>query len=284
MDKAKDSNEVAHNAKAIAPHEEPTVPPVNRIAEGQISKESQDKTGQRKEDADESSYGPNPIESLRHIWDFLIEPKNSSAIQAVCTLLIFVTGMIYTVFAGLQWCASKKAADAAKSAAETTRNAFGMDKRRAEEIEEAKCTILGDIGIGERFYTVTIPNGGKVSARDMRAHIEISLNALPSNKRIRLIKVLDIFQPELAANRPIEKMIDLSLTPQEWEGIIQTRKGLVETGTIQYENGFDRIVDNSVCRVLAAVPSPDDPLNRAHGSVPDCDRLQQFLSTMAKPK
>jgi hypothetical protein len=62
-------------------------------------------------------------------WDFITEPKHANAIMAIFTMLIFVTGALYTVFAGLQWCANQKAADAAASAAKTAKDTLVLDQR-----------------------------------------------------------------------------------------------------------------------------------------------------------
>lgn len=40
---------------------------------------------------------------LIRIWDWVKNPKHSSAVQAIFTAVIMVTGILYTVFAGLQW-------------------------------------------------------------------------------------------------------------------------------------------------------------------------------------
>lgn len=43
--------------------------------------------------------------TFRAGWNFVIEPKHSNALVAIFTVLIFVTGFFYTIFAALQWLA-----------------------------------------------------------------------------------------------------------------------------------------------------------------------------------
>jgi hypothetical protein len=55
----------------------------------------------------------------RDFGEFISEPKHANAIMAIATVLIFLSGVCYTVFAALQWGANENAAGAAKSAADT---------------------------------------------------------------------------------------------------------------------------------------------------------------------
>jgi hypothetical protein len=51
---------------------------------------------------------PNPMKtSLARIWTFVKAPERSNALVAIFTVVITLTGIIYTVFAGLQWSAMK---------------------------------------------------------------------------------------------------------------------------------------------------------------------------------
>jgi hypothetical protein len=59
--------------------------------------------------------------TVRKAWEFITEPKHSNALLAIFTILIFISGVLYTVFAALQWSASRKSADAATSAAATAK-------------------------------------------------------------------------------------------------------------------------------------------------------------------
>jgi hypothetical protein len=178
----------------------------------------------------------------------------------------------------------KKSADAAKVSADAAKNMLEMEKRTAENRDEASCTPAGDIAVGDEVYHVFINNGGKVTARHLVGHIEISLNKLPSNNRIRLLSEFDTGPTELAAQTSFDKFVNLGLSPRDWDELINTRETLVETSNIQYDNGFDRIVTVPRCYVVVWVPSPTDPNNRAHGSGLDCDRLPLQLANIAKEK
>jgi hypothetical protein len=167
--------------------------------------------------------------------------------------------------------ATQKAADTAKTSAD-------MEKRRAEDSEEATCMPTGDIGVGETVYRFFLPNSGKVNARNLHGQIELSLNSLPSNEPLRSLAKIEISQDELAAGQRIEKHISMDIA-SDWEKLINSDETLVATGEIRYDNGFGRIRSSPMCYAIVWIPSPNDPNNRAHGSGLDCDRLQEWLLT-----
>jgi len=56
---------------------------------------------------------PTPRENrvdppVSRFWQFIIDQKHSNAIVAIFTVLIFVTGLLYTIFAALQWSAIRE--------------------------------------------------------------------------------------------------------------------------------------------------------------------------------
>jgi hypothetical protein len=103
-----------------------------------------------------------------------------------CTLALTGIGLLvliaYTVFTGMMWCANKKSADAAKSAADTAQKtltnsieAFRVDERAWVEIGkiEKTETYPPDQKFGEIFKFAIYPkNVGKTVARDVRISIE----------------------------------------------------------------------------------------------------------------
>jgi hypothetical protein len=63
----------------------------------------------------------NPIKSglwawISRRWTWVKDPKHSSAVQAIFTAVIMLTGIAYTVFAGLQWGISRDSLVAAQRA------------------------------------------------------------------------------------------------------------------------------------------------------------------------
>jgi hypothetical protein len=95
-------------------------------------------------------------------WEFIIEPKHSNAVVAIFSALLFFATLAYIVFAALQWCANKKAADAAKDSVDLARRNAHFDQR----------AWLG-ISYGPQNYTVNKPfaptleivNTGRTPAR-----------------------------------------------------------------------------------------------------------------------
>jgi hypothetical protein len=72
---------------------------------------------------------PDPDEALREVLSFLCNPLNSNAITAIATVLIFISGVVYTGFSALQWQATRQSADAATSAATTAAKQLEMVDR-----------------------------------------------------------------------------------------------------------------------------------------------------------
>lgn len=70
---------------------------------------------------------PSPPEVVMGWWSLITQ--HSNGIMAVTTIAIFLSGLGYTVFAGLQWCANKKAADAAYNASVTASRQLEMVDR-----------------------------------------------------------------------------------------------------------------------------------------------------------
>jgi hypothetical protein len=58
-------------------------------------------------DSSQSHAKEYPPRTLKTFWKFIIDPKHSGALMAIFTILIFITGAIYAVFAALQWTAMK---------------------------------------------------------------------------------------------------------------------------------------------------------------------------------
>jgi len=173
-----------------------------------------------------------------------------------------------------------KSADAAKTASETTKNSFDMEKRRAEDTEEAVCTVQGEPwpSVGDRFFHTYIPCGkGQVPARGLIVHVELSLNTLPSNKRLHLIDAFDLSEEKHGA-KLTERYTELGFIHGEWNEITNAKNAIVEEGTIQYDNGFGRIIHGSICMVFFAYSAPDGP----HGQGVDCGQLQITLDSLRR--
>ena len=176
--------------------------------------------------------------------------------------------------------ATQKSADAAKSSAD-------MEKRTAEKRDEAICTVEGNVSVGSDVYETSIGNRGNVTARVRSGRIDISLNRLPGNEKIRILKSFDIPAQDIRPQQPLQLYDNMGLSKAEWEDIINTHDSLVETSTVQYDNGFDRLVTTPRCYVMVWRPSPNDPNNRAHGNGLDCERLAQWAEqniARAKPR
>src|SRR6266478_2438120 len=77
--------------------------------------ESESEPSQREDD---------PLENMKCWFRLIRDPKNSTAIQAIFTVVIALTGILYTFFAYEQWNATQTAAKAAAKSADITAKQF----------------------------------------------------------------------------------------------------------------------------------------------------------------
>jgi hypothetical protein len=237
---------------------------------------------------------------IKKCWNFVKDERHAGAVVAIFTFVISVTGIAYTIFSFMQWRVMRgqlseiirqypelqKSADAAKKSADTAEHSFQTERRRAEDMEEAICTLNGGgMTALDNLYPVYITNSGKVTARDIEAHIEVSLNTLPSNRKIRVLVNTDISLPELAREKstPTQKL-NLPLSSREWQNIADTKQAIVQTAKIKYENGFERIISDAHCDIWLYYRTPQDKLNPIQGRGTDCKRLPELLAGVPRPQ
>ena len=179
--------------------------------------------------------------------------------------------------------AAHDAAVAAKQSADTQEHSFQMERRRAEDMEEAICDVRG-MGMAalSHSFQMFVANNGKVTARNIEAHVEISLNAVPSEKKIRNLGNLVISVDTLAREKSLQKFLELPLSARDWDNIADTKQAIVESVSIQYENGFERIIKNTHCMVWFYFRVPGDKLNPIQGRGTDCDQLGVQLAGIPK--
>ncbi len=178
-------------------------------------------------------------------------------------------------------------AAAAKEAADTASDSFKLERQRAEESDEAICLIRQDIALGDNLLTVTIVDGGRVSAHKVQAHVEVSRNRLPDNKQIALLAKFDAYADELRVQGPpiIHETI---LSMIDWRQLYGLHEAIVISGTVKYENGFDDWRSNDFCQAFVVEPaSQASTLNGRPvpvGIMPDCARLPETLKHFAELK
>lgn len=174
----------------------------------------------------------------------------------------------------------KLSADAAKQSADTAEHSFEMERRRAEDTEQAIISeSSGMFYVFRNVYYVDLGNSGRVTARNIRANIEIFLTALPRNRSIRSLGTFNITVPQLEKEKDLRHTMDLRLTAGDWKNIADTKEAITESGYVRYENGFDRTVENKVCNVWIYFRTPEDKLNPIQGRGSICDRLADLLAS-----
>lgn len=114
------------------------------------------------------------MESKQGLWAHLGESQNSNRIVAIFTIIIALTGAIYAVFAALQWCANKDAADAARNSAIQAKAANDLNAEALHSVQRAFVTFKGfqyfriqnpdNSDIHNWYWDASFENAGSTSA------------------------------------------------------------------------------------------------------------------------
>jgi hypothetical protein len=178
----------------------------------------------------------------------------------------------------------QKSAEAAKTNSDIAKNSFDMEKRRAEDTEEAECRLTGGgTAAFDNSYPIHISNIGKVTARNIEAHVEISLNAVPENRKVKTLGKTDISISEIPKENGsdnLRQIIDLRLSSEEWQKLADTKFVIVQEAKLRYENGFERIISNSTCDIWLYYRTPENKQNPVSGRGTDCKNLPGQLASL----
>jgi hypothetical protein len=123
---------------------------------------------------------PTPPEVIRMTWDFIRKPENANAIVAVFTALIFLTGLIYTIFAGLQWRAIRESNEINREALESVQRAYVTFSPFITQVIRSRTN--GSPPVAWRFQ-IPVVNSGTTPTRDMLnyATLYITEGELPAD-------------------------------------------------------------------------------------------------------
>ncbi len=150
---------------------------------------------------------PDPMEAILSWWDFIRKPEHANAIIAIFTILIFLTGAFYTVFAGLQWHANKEAAGAAQSAAETARDALERGERPwvgpSGDVKLLSTPLIGKDGTVSFGAEVALKNFGKSPALNVEMQLEPDVGSDDSAERLGIQFVNDRCKADVSKGRDI---------------------------------------------------------------------------------
>ncbi|SRR6266571_1830315 len=142
-------------------------------AEGNLH---QHNTIDKKDDSGDAEDKHKPSEVsmgfIKRWWGFVKDPQHSGAVVAIFTIVIAITGILYTTVSVLQWCANNKAADAAKSAADTARKQLEM-MRPWLTSEFVPTGLMFKEDGGFLGLNITIANTGNSVAKSITAWTEL---------------------------------------------------------------------------------------------------------------
>ena len=100
---------------------------------------------------------------LRHIWHFALKPEHANAVLAIVTILIFVTGCAYTIFACLQWRSMEGQVEQMKAG---NRPWIGIDPDTGLRVSEIR---IGEKETATVTMNVTIKNFGSYPGKNVVA-------------------------------------------------------------------------------------------------------------------
>ena len=106
----------------------------------------------------------NPVENIRGWLLHLGEPPNSNRVVAIFTVIIALTGIIYAVFAALQWCVLRDTLALERPWLGPTKRAVSVDK------------ISHRIQGLEWYFS----NGGKSTATEVRIQLDFVIGPVPT--------------------------------------------------------------------------------------------------------
>jgi hypothetical protein len=179
---------------------------------------------------------------------------------------------------------TKISTDAAKSAAKTASDQFSLTKRHAEDIDEAVFRVQASMAIGTNTIIVPFVNDGIATARHFRAHLEFSQNSVRENKQIALLATYDVDRDEIRGKSSVGEQ-RFTVPNINWNRLY-VDSALIVSGTMQYDDGFDRIVNTPFCSGLLvrpaqpAISQPAIPARPADVVQFPCeDLLRQFEAT-----
>ena len=78
--------------------------------------------------------------------------------------------------------------------------------------------------------------------------------------------------------RDLTQKLKLPLSAEDWQNIADTKQVIVQSATMKYENGFERIISNARCDIWLYYRTPQDKLNPIQGRGFDCSRLPEQLA------
>ena len=167
-----------------------------------------------------------------------------------------------------------------------------MAKRRAEDFDEAFCYVTAwlDPELSENVEHVAIDNRGKVTARPIKAHVEIVGKSIPENRVLSRVSIIDIHEEELAA--PTASAINANTSsksrevPLEWMNsamrsrMADTKATIVVSGTLEYENGFGVVKNSPFC--ISSINAKPEFGNGGTNNLIDCDKVPRFLRDLER--
>jgi hypothetical protein len=219
-------------------------------------------------------------EDKKYQRDYNKKQLTFNGILAFFTVLLFCSNLASDILLFRQTSASKESADAARSAAETAANEFGITKRITESNNEAICNVAGGFDSEENVVEdAGVNNTGKVNALHIAAHVEITRNHLPQLESIAVLQTADINGDEIQPVHGINRHLQIHLTNQEKENIHRRLEATVLKATLEYDNGFGTIKHRTFCTVYV---STSDLANMTPTAEIDCDRLPVLLKTISR--
>jgi hypothetical protein len=195
---------------------------------------------------------------------------------------------IYTFYTIRMYCANKKSADAAESAAKT---ADGSLKLTRDSLRATSAgVIVPNIGFqqGAGVVNVVFENRGKGNAWSVSATYRITVVALRGNKPITTLNPKSVVYPIIIPGDGLNDFTILApYTRHDLDNFNHFGEGVRVEGTVRYNNSFEDVPPRNFCLIAIlgnGIPCADldmrlransDPFNLNVPRVPDYYRQKQ---------
>lgn len=194
--------------------------------------------------------------------------------------------IIYTTFTALMYCANKKSADAAKSAADTAASELTLTRSRIEGQEQAIVHLVtADLDVRNGAAGITISNSGQTTANQVHAEFSVTRKTLPDMKVIWRSENYTLESSKLAKGSSISRDYPIDgISLDGWAidppAPFFWKQTVIISGALNYDNGFGTQVREPFCEayVRYLLKSGSDQTGR-NGWVA-CDELNDTVNAV----
>lgn len=235
------------------------------VAEEPILNSPESNPAAQESTAETEETPPNPPPSETDIPAGIEDKPNSHTGQnnvrewwkGIVETLTLIAVVWYACIASRQLKPMQDAAKATQDAANAASTQTTLVRQQLEGTMAAVLEVNAGFDLDAKRFVLSLTNSGHVIARHLRATLQITKRALPSERLVGTPVPINFTLPEIGLTQewvPHEYPLDLSQA--EITSILDTKSTLRVEGTLTYNNGFE-VVSHPVCYSYLAVQAKD---------------------------